>query len=543
MVLCQHHVLSWVVFNSVFNDKRQKIMKNIYKIIFLLVLGSMGACDTKLDLVNPNGSTVDNYYKTEADLNNGLIAAYGTVQSVQLVAREWFFVNDLRSDDMATGGAQLEVPRYQLLIGHNDPANAVAEAFWNGWYGLIFKSSVVIDKSKGVTGPNVERIVGEAKFLRAWAYYELVCNFGDVPLYTNYVTSVNGAKARAKVADVYAFIVSDLTDAIAALPATYSGGDIGRAAKGAAQSMLARVYMQNNDYASAKTQLQAVIGSTLYSLTDNYNDNFMEETEYNKESVWEVGFMDNGGSNFGWGGGGTNGDGLNGETTIHNQEFNPLTWGNMIPSRGLLEEFESTDVAGNTKTDPRYHYSFYQTGDTIVSGILSDRDFNIASSLVRSDPPKKVGWRKHTLLYKLNVPYYPSGNNERVIHYSEVLLMMAECLNETGTNDAIGQTPVDYLNMVRNRKSVKMPTYPTANYPTGTKDERFKAIVHEKRVELAGEEIRNRDILRWRAQGKIPAIIPEPISYFTDKYKLLPIPQSEVDRNPNIGQANQNPGY
>ena len=118
--------------------------------------------------------------------------------------------------------------------------------------------------------------------------------------------------------------------------------------------------------------------------------------------------------------------------------------------------------------------------------------------------------------------------------------MMAECQNETNDPEA---TVLGTLNQVRDRKDVSMPHYPTVNYPTATKDQRFRAIVHEKRVELAGEEIRNRDILRWRAQGKIPTIVPEPISFFAAKYALLPIPQNEVDRNPNIGQANQNPGY
>jgi starch-binding outer membrane protein, SusD/RagB family len=516
-------------------------MKNIYKIIFLLVLGAMAACDYDLDKVNPNGIIVENYYKTEADLNQALTSAYSTLQSVQLTAREWFFVHDLRSDDMATGGGQLEVPRAQLLIGSNDPANSVAEAFYNGWFGEIKEANVVIDKSKNITGDNVARMVGEAKVLRAWAYYELVCEFGGVPLYENYVTTVNGAKPRATVEEVYTSIINNLTDAIAVLPLSYSGADLGRITKGAAEAMLARVYMQHNEYAKAKTQLQDIIGSGVYSLTDNYNDNYMEETEYNKESVLEVGFKDNGGSNFNWGGGDTNGDGLNGETTIHNQEINPLTWGNLIPSPTLLAEFESTDVAGNTKTDPRFHYSFYKAGDTIVSGVLKESDFNIASSVLRGAPAQKIGWRKHTLLYKLNKSYYPSGNNERVIHYSEVLLMMAECQNETNDAEA---TVLATLNQVRNRASVKMPFYPTANYPTTTKDQRFVAIVHEKRVELAGEEIRNRDILRWRAQGKIPTIIPEPISYFVkNKYELLPIPQNSVDRNPNIGQTNQNPGY
>ena len=100
---------------------------------------------------------------------------------------------------------------------------------------------------------------------------------------------------------------------------------------------------------------------------------------------------------------------------------------------------------------------------------------------------------------------------------------------------------VNYLNMVRSRPSVAMPAYPTANYPVSTKDQVFNAIVHERRVELNGEEIRNKDILRWRKNGKLKT---EPLAYFQKgKHELLPIPQQEIDNNPNVGIKGQNPGY
>jgi hypothetical protein len=119
--------------------------------------------------------------------------------------------------------------------------------------------------------------------------------------------------------------------------------------------------------------------------------------------------------------------------------------------------------------------------------------------------------------------------------------MMAECQNETGDSEA---DVLFILNQVRDRLSVSMPHYPTENYHTGTKEDRFRAIVHEKRVELAGEEIRNRDILRWRQEDKLALIGGDPIAYFQpNKYELLPIPQSEIDNNQNIGDEDQNPGY
>ena len=98
-----------------------------------------------------------------------------------------------------------------------------------------------------------------------------------------------------------------------------------------------------------------------------------------------------------------------------------------------------------------------------------------------------------------------------------------------------------YLNQIRNRTSVSMPNYPTAAYPANSKAEITKAIIHERRTELAGEEIRNFDILRWRKANKFAT---EPLPYFVaNKYEHLPIPQDELNSNPNITQADQNPGY
>lgn len=507
-------------------------MKRIHKIQFIVLLGMLGltwSCDSELEKENPNNILVKYYYANTSDVTSAVNAIYAVLQDPQLISREWFFVNDLRSDDMETGGGQLETPRYQLLIGTNDASNFVATSFWQGLYGVIHRANAVIE-----FGPNavttsdankalLDSRIAEAKFLRAWAYFELVANWGQVPLYTETVKTVEGSKPLASIDEIYASIISNLTDAIAVLPVVQ--GDKGRITLGAARGLLAKVYMQQGDYANARTQLEAIINDdeNPYRLVDNFNDNFMEETEYNAESVFEVGFIDQNG-NYGWGYNQGNVQGQ--ETTIHNQEINPTTWGNLIPSLALLKEFEAND--------PRYKFSFYEAGDAYAGGTLKESNFNVASTTING-VTKKVGWRKHTILYKRTDSYYPSGNNERVMRYAEILLMMAECVNETGGSK---EEVLPYLNATRSRASVNMPLYGSAamnaTFPVETKDDRFKAIVHEKRVELAGEEIRNKDILRWRKQGKLNLIGGEPISYYNASHEYLPIPQQEADNNPNI---------
>lgn len=486
--------------------------------------------DSILEKVNPTQLSTETYFKTGNELLTGVNSVYAGWQGLNLYGREYFFIHDLRGDDMQPGGSQLEIQRAQLINGSQDASNTVANDVWTGLYRVIHRANVVISFAPGVTQGITDelrnRIVGEAKFHRAWSYYELASLWGGVPLYKTYATSPDESQPRATEDQVYELVISDLKEAISGLPlkSAYSDSDIGRVSKGAAQSMLARVYMQRGDYAAAREQLAAVIASNQYRLTDTYIENFREENEFNSESVWEISFTEAfGGLN--WSG---DGNGINGEVTIRGQEYGPNAWRNLIPSNGLLAEFE-TRATGGTKDDPRYQDSFYRPGEAFNNGRDTLRDIQGA------DP--KISWKKYQKIYKAPSENSQSGVNFRVIRYAEVLLMMAECENEVGTQ----ANAVTYLNQVRDRKSVAMPHYPTAKFPTTTKAQVFAAVVHEKRIELGGEQVRNLDLLRWRKQGKLTQ---EPLSYFQkNKHELLPIPQTEINNNAKIDQGNQNPGY
>lgn len=498
-------------------------------------------CNKDLDKTNPSYATLDNYFKNIDQLQKGTNAIYAVFHGPGLVAREWFFLHDLRSDDVSSGGSQLESPRAQILNGATTSDNSVMNSVWNGLYTVIHRSNTVIGSAPNITDNTDlrDQCIAQAKFFRAWAYFELVSLWGPVPVYTAVVTAPDQFQSRAATDAVYDLVIQDLKDAAAVLNASYSNADQGRVTSGAANAMLGRVYMQHGDYPSAKEALLKVTGSNLYRLVDNYNDNFLEETEFNAESIWEAVFFDKGDNAFNWDS--YPGDGAgNAQTTIRNQEYSPVSWRNLIPSNKFLNEFENT-ATGAAKTDPRYKVTVYETGDTFNNGadVLTDGAQNGNSSVVNG-VTKKVSWRKFMLLYKENQSYHPGGNNQRIIRYAEALLMLAECENETGNiANAIG-----YLNQIRDRASVNMPHYPTAQFPVNTKEAVTNAIMHEKTAELGDEEIRNRDILRWRKNGYFTT---EPISYFrVGRDELLPIPQQEIDNNPKLGAGGinqQNPGY
>ncbi|MEO8474230.1 MAG: RagB/SusD family nutrient uptake outer membrane protein [Chryseolinea sp.] len=487
--------------------------------------------DSILDKTSPNNVPAENYYKTTDELTRAVTGVYALIQGTDLGGREYFFLQDLRSDDVASGGGQLETPRNQLLIGSHNSTNGVMTSVYNGFFRLVHRCNAIISGAEAAQGDETlkKRLVAESRFLRAWAYYNLVAFWGGVPIYETFGTSFSDAKPRNTDAEVWNFVYSELNALQADLPTSYSGADLGRATRGAALMVLAKAYMFNADYTNAKTQLEAIKGLG-YALTDKYFDNFTEETEYNKESIFELSYTSSG--NFNWDSDG-NGTTVN-ESWIRSQEYSAVGWRNLIPSDGLINEFEPND--------PRIKDNFYFIGDTYGAPaspvILTDTKVQGNTSNFQG-VDQKVSWKKYSIMYKYDPGgYYDMiGINYRVYRYADVLLMLAECENEIGTAPAA----IAYLNQIRNRPSVMMPNYPTAEFPANSKTEIMKAIMHERRTELAGEEVRNFDILRWRKAGKFAT---EPLPYFVaNKFEVLPIPQDELNSNPNITQADQNSGY
>jgi tetratricopeptide (TPR) repeat protein len=506
--------------------------------ITLAVVAVVVSCKrSDLDKTNPAALTPQTYFKNAGELTRGVNSIYAAVQSNGLIAREYFFLHDLRSDDVATGGGQLETPRNQVLIGAQIPANAVVGEVWRHLYTAILRANTVIENAPNATDASsqlTKRLVGEAQFLRAWCYNELVTLWGGVPIYTGVASSAADAKPRASAAEVYALIEKDLKEAQEVLPLRYLSAELGRATKGAAQMLLAKAYMHQGAYDKARAELTKMISSNVYKLMDNYFDNFREETEWNEESVFEIGFASTGDVN--WMGDGDDPSWGPQERTTRAQEYSAVGWRNLIPSNGVIAEFEST-TKGDPKTDPRRAFTFYVIGDRFGLG----NALTLTETMVQGNTSTyegtttKVSWRKYSTMYKMEKPegYQTSGINHRVMRYADALLMMAECENELGN---LGEA-VRLLNLVRQRAEVAMPPYPTARYPVSNKEQVFAAIVHERRVELAGEQQRNRDILRWRKNGKITI---NPVAGFKE---LLPIPQSEIDNNDKIDQSHQNPGY
>lgn len=497
----------------------------------LLMVGVASCNEDILNPINPNELSVGTFFVSGPQLLAGVNAAYAGAQGLDLYIREYFFLHDMLSDDVESGGGQLEGHRNQLLTGSIDPSNPIIISNWRGFYRIIHRANIVLDNAEGVTEEITEslrsRIIGEALFLRAWGYFELVSLWGGVPLMTTMATSIESASPRATEEEVYQQIITDLTEAIDRLPAkgAYGTADIGRATNAAARALLAKVHMFRGEYALAKPHLENIINSGEYSLVPRYLDNFEEENEHNQESIFEIIMTRSFGDADVWGG---DGSGIS-FSTFRGQEYSPVAWRNLVPSRSLVQEFEKEEN-GAEKDDPRFSYNFYQIGDTYNNGN------NVLTPDAVQGDNERPSWRKYTMIYKQPAENMASGINFRVIRYADVLLMMAEVENELGNTAAA----LPFLNATRQRADVAMPLYPTSQYPVGNQEEMRRAIQHERRVEFPGEQIRNRDIRRWRRMNVLTnATLP----HFRPHHDLMPLPFAEIDNNSALTNDDQNPGY
>ncbi len=491
-----------------------------YKYILAMILGvfTVNSCDESgLEQINANNIAPETFFATPNQVQASVNAIYANLQTRGLYSRHMFFMMENMAHENG-GNSQLEADKRQYLDFSFTSAHGGIAAYWNSCYKGINKANFVIDNEEkineladGVLNQATKaKYIGEAKFLRGLYYFFLVTRFGGIPLITTIPEGASGVP-RASVSDVYQQIISDLTDAAGSL-LSKDTEESGRATSEAATALLGKVQLFRGEYQLALNEFEKIYGD--FQLEDEYFDNFKEETEHGVESIFEVVYDDDLGNSAVWNSD-SSGEGLN-EVTFRGQEYGFNDWFNVFPSDDLLNEFETGDS--------RFSDTFYVNGDTFGPN-------NTVVSIFPSNGGGNAGWRKYQNYYKDLNEDMASGINFKVIRYADVLLMMAECENEVGTQaDAVG-----YINEVRQRPSVAL----TALATTLTKSEVFDAIVHERKVELAGEQSRFNDLIRWGLAGTFL----NGTGFQTGKHELLPIPLSEISSNESISSTDQNSGY
>jgi starch-binding outer membrane protein, SusD/RagB family len=491
------------------------------------------ACENDLDIENPNQPTVDVYWKTEDDAIKGVNAIYSTLHRGG-ISRWMPFYLIIRSDEGRSQSPATDIVNNmdQFLITDYNYGNAYA--VWNDNYVGVFRANQVIANVPDIEMDDItqQRLLGEAKFLRALFYYHLVTLWGNVPMMLT--PSVPQDKpATASQAEVWAQIETDLNDAVASLPLSYANlADLGRATKGSAQALLAKALMQQQKYSQALTPLEWLVegdGSDIYELMPDYRDNFLTTTENNQESVFEWQFQLNPSENHDDDASPVEPDRLNYGTSIA-QFFGPpgVGWSDGEANRWLVNEFLQEETTGGDR-DPRLEGSLL-FDSTDIGGPSSTMVYGQTFSERYGVNNKRVWFRKFQNDHWKDFEGYNSPNNWRYIRYADVLLMYAESLN------AVGQTVAAYEHVDRVRERAGLPALSVVN-PGMSAEQFLEQIKHERVTELSGEGHRWNDLARWGDLGpQLGSRDPGFSTFDVGKDELLPIPQQERDINPALEQ-------
>ena len=494
-------------------------MKNIHKIYlsaFVMLLFVLAGCESFLDK-EPQGALTQTTFPTSAsDALLAVNATYGTMLDVSFHSGT-FPILDIMSDDACKGSNPTD---QSAEIGPYDnftftKTGYELKSWWATLYMGIKRANVVIEKVPVIEmDVNLRnRYVAEAKFLRALFYFDLVRAWGDVPLILN--TNPASNLERSPKADVYKQIKEDLLSAIAGLDEknTQPTAELGRATKGSAKALLAKVYLFDGDFVNAEKYALEVINSKHYGLEPLFVNASSVDGEHGIESVFEIGAI------------GLEAAGGNQYANVQGVRGTPNRgWGFNRPTPNLRASFE--------EGDPRLKGTIIDLGD-VIDGIIIVGD-GTTPDVTRDNEGNIL----ETECYNRKV-WTPGnnvatqfGHNRRIIRYADVLLMAAEALNE---NNKPAEALI-YLNKVRERARQGNNTI-LPDITTTEKNSLRNIILNERRHELALEGHRFWDLVRTNKAAEVLG----PLGFVTGKNELLPIPQSEIDISQ--GTLKQNPNW
>jgi hypothetical protein len=504
------------------------------KIVFSLLAASLltfTGCEKDLDQTPISTGSAVTFYRSADDFSQAMLAVYNALRDYP---DRQLTLSETRSDNIygvSTQGIRTWEPinNFSTTIASNEyPAGT-----WSSDYAGIYRANILLDQlaQNGDVLPAAirTRYEGEAKFLRAFFYLDLVRYFGPVPLLDHALEpQVAATVNRSPVADVYALIVSDLTTAIANLPATYTGSDVGRATSGAAKGILARVYLtrsgptygidgpglDSKEYGKALTLLNEIIASGTYQFltgTGAYANIFSYTNENNKEVLFDVEYISGGA-----------GQGASYPSIlVANNYFNSIGVGT---SFGPGDELRA---ASNNLLNT------YATGD-LRKAFSLQVGYTTTTAPITTEP--RAAFKKYINGTLRGTSRTDWPINFIVLRYTDVLMMKAECILKGGGGSQAEADAI--MTQVRNRAGI-------TGTVTGTT---YDQLLEERRREFVGEGLRWHDLVRsgnaltimnaWIAQDDVNKRIRKPI---TANDLLYPVPQAELAASSYLYQ--QNPGY
>jgi tetratricopeptide (TPR) repeat protein len=487
------------------------------KILFIIALFSVVSCKKEFLDRSPLGQlTSDTFFTNEEQAVQSVNAIYQQLRVWETHAFGFLGVTDIMSDD-ADKGSTANDGLYQLDLDNfiHTPDNASVLAVWTGYYQGIARCNIAIERIPAITMNETlkARLIGEAKFLRAYYYFSLVRWFGDIPLITKTLSTSEFSQSRVEAAKIYDQIIKDLTEAVAVLPekSQYGSVDLGRVTKGAAKGYLAKVYLTLGNFAKAEQHATEVINSKEYSLFPSYGDQFLIENENCSESVFEIQAT------------------LVSAETLGSVQWNQIQGVRGTPNLGWGFNRPSDDLVANYEPgDPRREATILYVGEVLPDG----------SALVEDNPEmfneryNQKAWTPTHLGFQENSP-----GNIRIFRYADILLIAAEAMNENGKS----AEAITIVNQIRKRARGTLPAnLVLPDLTSKGKDADRLAIWKERRIELAMEQHRWFDLVRQKRAAEVMKAAGK-TNFVKGKHELLPIPQRDIDIS--NGVLKQNNGY
>lgn len=475
-------------------------MKFIKYIILTVIGGVFYSCDVD-EFLNPvpeTAVTVESYFQTDADVLTGIIGVYDAIQGVNESTQSSdvtynrgiqyeYLLTEHRSDN--TRSATLEGSRADFHRYLTDADNTQSEDYWASMYDVIFRANNILEFIAVADASNQASYTAEAKFLRAYAYFNLVRLYGAVPLITEVAlpTDTEVLYTRVDVATIYAQIVEDLQEAAEELDNSHKA----RASQAAAQALLAKVYLSqpSPNYQGAQVLCEAIINGGDYSLAPNFNDVFY--SELNDEVIFAIQYAS----------------------------------GDPLESQGFSAEFTSAVRQGlqdglNMPNDNLINDLNAFGGDRTATSLT-----NVQGSIeVAKFLPDGNDW---TTEYGGNARN--AGNDWIVIRYADVLLMHVESIMGS-TGSTSNAAALSSFNAIRNRAGLLDATSVSSD-----------VLLRERRVEFAFENHRFFDLLRFGVADAVLSAHAADMGYsdYSARALLLPIPAREI--NQSGGLLTQNP--
>lgn len=491
----------------------KKIKTNhISKIIVCVVMTLQFNCTDEFIQRDPVYSIdSENYFNSESDYYNALVAAYDLLQASYVNV----MLGEIASDNTLCGGeSATDVIGFQQIDDMiHTPVNGNLKDIWNWMFAGVNRANYILEFQNKTEFEGKNVIIAEARFLRAYYNFELVKWFGGIPLKVDERFSVGDETSipRSTPAEVYALIEQDLIFAVVNLE--YTAPQVGRVTKGAAQALLGKAYLYQDKFSDAANVLDNLIINGPYDLVDDYDTIFERAGENGIESVFEVQYTDAEGAGFGClqCSEGNVAVGFNGIRNYNGPLFDSGFSFN-VPTQEVVDEFETGDLRKDVAILDIEAWAA-QTGATFGTGFEHTGYYN--RKYIARQGDANIGDQNLT-----------NPNNYRSIRFADVLLMAAEAFNRGNLDDTKAQ---NYLNRVRERAFGN-----TSNNISASGNALTDAIYHERRVELVGEGHHFFDLVRTGRGSEIDG-------FTSNKNELFPIPIEEIQFS--NGNWSQNPGY